>query len=139
VKYVVWVLAVVAFALMVYFVVDFARHRKASPGGATVSADVGPDSIAAYEQRIVDLEAGAAGLRQRMDRAGTLGRPDVQERLRLLEADVENLRAAVARWKVEHNRANQGEAYRQCILLYGKASGVCQSLAPDTVASPGGK
>jgi hypothetical protein len=138
-KYVVWVLAVVVFALTVYFAVDFARHRKGPPELAPASYDVGPDSIAAYERRIVDLKAEAEELKERLGRAGTLTRPEVQERLRLLEAHVENLGSAVARWKAEHDRGSQNEAYRECILLYGKASGTCQSLAPDTVAGRGGR
>lgn len=138
-KYVVWALALVAFALMVYFVTDFARHRKAPPKGEPVSVEVGPDSIAAYEQRIVELEARAEELKERMGRVGTLDRPAVRERLQMFRANIENLKSAVARWKSEHNRGSQNEAYRECILLYGKASATCQSLAPDTVAGQGGR
>jgi hypothetical protein len=138
-RYVVWALAVVAFVLMVYFVVDFARHRQSAPKLASLSTDIGPDSVATYEQRIVDLKASSTALKERLGRLGTVSRPDVQERMRLFDAEIANFERAVAEWKAEHNRAGQGEDYRQCILLYGKASGVCQSLAPDTILAKGGK
>jgi hypothetical protein len=128
-----WILGLALLAAIGYLVYDFFTHRRTQAAPTPVPTGVGPESIAAYEQRIEELQAKTEALKARMKAAGTLERPDVQERLHGLQARMDNLAQAVRHWKMLQDSGNKDEAYRQCILLYGKASGVCDALAPDTL------
>ena len=132
-KKVPWLLGLVVLGLIAYLLYHFATHRGTQARQVVVSADVGPDSIAAYERRVEELQARADEFRARMKAAGSLTRPEVQARLLGFEQQMKELRQAVREWRAGQNVTTSNEAYRQCILLYGRASGVCDAMAPDTM------
>ena len=130
----VFVLAAIVFVLVGYLVVKSAVNRK-TPAPVAVSADVGSDSIAAYRQRVVDLKGHADRLRARLTVAGRADKAAVKARLQMVDEQIQALEQAIGRWEVVINPDEKAGAYRQCILYYGKASGVCDALAPDTLGA----
>jgi hypothetical protein len=128
----VFILAVIVFVLLGYLVFKSAVNRK-TPAPVVVSADVGSDSIAAYRQRVVDLKGRADRLRAQLAVAGRDYKGAVQARLQMVDEQIHALEQAIGRWEVVVNPDEKAGAYRQCILYYGKASGVCDALAPDTL------
>ena len=126
------VLAVIAVALVGYLAVKSAVNRK-TPAPVVVSADVGSDSIAAYRQRVADLKERAGRLRAQLAVAGREYKGAVQARLQMVDEQIQALEQAIGRWEIVINPDEKAGAYRQCILYYGKASGVCDALAPDTL------
>jgi hypothetical protein len=65
---------------------------------------------------------------------GTAKRREVRARLAEFESQISDLKHAIAQWRLARGGDAPNEAYRQCLLLYGKARGVCEALAPDTLA-----
>jgi hypothetical protein len=128
-----WVLALILLIIIVYLLVNALKHRPFQPRPVNVSADVGSDSIAAYRQRVADLKDRADRLRAQLAVAGREVKPAVKERLLMVDEQIRALEQAIVRWEVDINPDEKAGAYRQCIMYYGKASGVCDALAPDTL------
>jgi hypothetical protein len=99
-----------------------------SASGATNS-----DSIAAYEQRIGDLEARADSLKAAVARHGALAQVTVRRRIAQVEQQLAALKEAVRIWRAAHDQYGVGQAYRECLLLYGGAQSACQALSYDTL------
>jgi hypothetical protein len=57
----------------------------------------------------------------------------VQLRIAALQRELAGLRRAVDEWRATRTGTGGPAAFRQCVLLYGKASGVCDALALDTL------
>jgi hypothetical protein len=128
-----WVLALILLIVIVYLLVNSLKHRPFQPRPVSVPADVGSDSIAVYRQRVVDLKDRADRLRAQLAVAGREAKPAVKERLLMVDEQIRALEQAIVRWEVDINPDERAGAYRQCIMYYGKASGVCDALAPDTL------
>ena len=128
-----WILLIAFVGLVGYVVYNFVQHQKTQVHPTTIPFEVGADSVAAYEQRVADLESRAAQLSKRMAAVGSLDRPEVKARLDEFERQVRDLKQAIALWRVARGGDAPDATYRQCILLYGKASGVCDAMAPDTL------
>jgi Flp pilus assembly protein CpaB len=128
-----WVVLVAFVGVLGYVAYDVVFRRTPRARPVQVSSDVGPESIQAYRERVEQLRMKAEDMKRRMQAAGTLDRPDVTERLLRFEQEAGQLELAIRRWGSSLDRAGKNEAYRQCIMLYGRASGVCDALAPDTL------
>jgi hypothetical protein len=130
-KTVLWLLLLICVGLLGYFVFDFARHRRTQVD--LLPYEVTDDTIAVYEARADELATRADSIRQRLGKLGLLSRPAVLARVTDIEQEVANLRRAVENWKAARPARKGGDLYRQCILVYGRASGVCDALARDTL------
>jgi len=130
-----WIV-LVAFVVLAGYVVWSAVLR---PGRQTkplkASFEVTAESAAAYEKRLAELVARVELLKKRMEAAGTVERREVKARLAEFERQIYDLRHAIAQWRLARGGDAPNEAYRQCLLLYGRARGVCEALVPDTLAS----
>ena len=96
--------------------------------------EVTADSIASYERRADSLEGVVHVLEMDYDAVGLLKKPSARLRLDRLREQVEALRAAIERWRSARTSHGQNKAYRECILLYGKATGTCEVLGTDVPA-----
>lgn len=127
------ILLIVVFGFLLYVLV--ASWRSRTP---YVASEVSADSISVYQNRADSLELIADSLRSRLDQAGLLQQPRIQLQLDRLDEEIRSLRVAITKWETAHKTAGAGAAYRECILLYGRASGACQVLrAVDPVPPPG--
>jgi len=95
-------------------------------------SDVSEVSIASYAARADSLAVVAESLDERFDRAGILARPAVGLRLSRLSEEIEGLRQAIERWHSAQDAFGRNQAYRECILIYGRASGMCEGLNAET-------
>ncbi len=128
-----WIVLVAFLLLAGYVVVDLVQHPRIPVQPATVAFDVGADSVAAYEQRVAELQVRADSLQKRMKATGNAERREVRARLDEFERQISDLKHAIAQWRVARGGDAPDAAYRQCILLYGKAQGICAALATDTL------
>ncbi len=99
----------------------------------SVSGSTSSDSIAAYEQRIGELGVRIDSLKAAVARHGVLGRPAVRRRIGQAEQQLAAMKEAVRIWRSAHDIYGVGQAYRECVLLYGGAQSACQSLSYDTL------
>ena len=118
---------VIGAAIGVSFVLRKPRY-VVSVSGATNS-----DSIAAYEQRSGELRAELDSLKSVLGRRGLLGRVTVNRRISQVEQQLNRLNEAVRIWRSAHDQYGVGQAYRECLLLYGSAQSACQALSYDTL------
>jgi hypothetical protein len=114
-----------------YFLYHLAaeRRQQAAPAATVVPAD----SIAAYQARLVQLKGAAARLRVRLAAADQRERGRLERTLGLLESEISELSAAVEQWRSASGAPAQANLYQRCVLMYGRASGVCDALAEDTL------
>lgn len=99
--------------------------------------EVVPESIKAFEERVEKLERDAALLCDRLGSSRLMERDFINRRIALLEQGIQNLKTAVAKWRTVRDFKSAAEIYRNCLLLYGKAAGVCELLATDTLPPTG--
>jgi cytoskeletal protein RodZ len=132
-KTLVWILFVAVIALAGYVVWGLAKQPKKQTTPAPAAFEVSAESAAAYEQRVAELVARVELLKKRMVAAGTAERRAVKVRLAEFEREISDLKHAIAQWRLASGGDSPNEAYRQCLLLYGKARGVCDALGPDTL------
>ncbi len=130
-----WIVLAGFVALSVYAVMDSVRHARGGARRPGLTSDVGADSALAYQRRVADLEKRAADLRGRMETIGALDRPEVKARLEAFDAHISQLKQAIARWQVARGGDGPDASYRQCVILYGSARGICDALATDTLAA----
>lgn len=127
-----WFLLIVVAVLAGAVIFNFTRERTKQAG--VIIFEIGADTIKAYEERIAELENKVEQIRKRMETANPLLRLQLQRQLPALEATIRDLKVAVAQWRTEKRGRFSGDVYRQCILLYGKASGVCDLLLSDSLS-----
>ncbi len=127
-----WVV-LIAVAVLTGYLVWGRAHAKSQPGRPPVAFEVGAESVAAYGQRVAELEARVAALKKRLEAAGKAERREVKARLAEFEHQMSELKRAIAQWQVARGGDAPNEAYHQCLLIYGRARGVCDALAPDTL------
>ncbi len=99
----------------------------------TVTGDTSADSLAAYERRIGELTAQLDSIKAVLGRRGLLGRIAVRRRISQIEQQLNSLSASVRIWRSAHDQYGAGQAYRECVLLYGAVQSACQSLSYDTL------
>ena len=128
---VILIVLIVGFAVTIFLIVRNPPKRV-----GYIESEVGTDSIAAYEKRAEELEVEADSLAEALERVGLLQQPFVRAQLGRVEHEVKALRVAVEKWKSARTTSAQGQAYRECVLLYGRASGACavlrESEPPET-------
>ena len=130
-----WIVLVAFVALAGYVVWGLAQQPKKQTKPASAAFEVSAESAAVYEQRVAELEAQVDNLKKRMEAVGTAEQRAVRVRLAEFESQMSDLKHAIAQWRLARGGDAPNEAYRECLLLYGKARGVCDALAPDTRSS----
>jgi predicted metal-dependent phosphoesterase TrpH len=126
-----WFLLFILALLFGYLIFNFVYHRSQQAG--IVVFEVGADTIKAYEQRVAELEQTAKRIRSRVPMAPINERWRLERRLAVLDEEIRNLKVAVEQWRSARTQKSAADIYRQCILLYGKAAGVCEVLTEDTL------
>ncbi|MGQ9708328.1 MAG: hypothetical protein ACUVUR_05580 [bacterium] len=126
-----WFLLFILAILFGYLIFNFVYHRSQQAG--IVVFEVGADTIKAYEQRIAELENTAKRIRSRIAMAPVNERWRLERQLAVLDEEIRDLKVAVEQWRNARTKRSAADIYRQCILLYGKASGVCELLVEDTL------
>jgi len=126
-----WVIVVVLVVLVGVLLLNFAQERRKQAN--FVFFEVGPDSVRAFMERIEELERTASRIRSRMDMAPPLERAQLSRRLAILEEEIRDLKVAVEQWRSAREKKSIADLYYKCIMLYGKAAGVCELLASDTL------
>lgn len=120
-------------ALVMRFVLE--RGRQARP----LPFEVNVESIAAYQARVAELSEQLNQLQKKAMQSEPLERIRLERKLQLLSVEIRDLEVAIEQWRAARSPNAAGNLYRSCILLYGRASGVCNALATDTVPPPDGK
>lgn len=127
-----WILLLVLVGLVGYLTYSFIRQRRTQVD--FVDYEVSRDSVESYQRRVVELEARAESLRVRLEDAHLVERPSVRARLSALNREIAALKHAVEQWQTSRSGGTgSSNVYRQCVLLYGRASGVCDALSLDTL------
>ena len=126
-----WILGIVALALIGYLLYHFFEDRRRAPDA--VYYEVTADSVQAFRDRAAELRLQSKALKARLEELKLWERPGVQARIAELDRQVDGLDLAVERWEKSRRTRSEKDLYRQCILLYGEASGACKSLAMDTL------
>ena len=121
------VLLILGAIIGAFFLLQRPRYVVTLPGAA------GYDSIGAYEQRSSDLAAGLDSLKAVLARKGTLDQDSVRLRISEVEQQLSALNAALRIWRDAHDQYGVGQAYRECVLLYGRVHSACQALSYDTL------
>ena len=130
-KTVFWLCALVITGLLGYLLHNFIEHRKAQV--EILNPNVGIETITLYQARADSLRVRADSVRLRLERAGLLSRRSVMTHLALLEDEIVSLERTIEVWRKSKKLRGEVDLHRQCVLLYGKASGVCNALAADTL------
>jgi len=133
VKTIFWLCALVITGLLGYLLHNFIEHRKAQV--EILDPNVGFETITLYQARADSLRARADSVRLQLERAGLLSRRSVKAHLALLEDEIVALERTIEVWRKSKKVRSEVDLHRQCVLLYGKASGVCDALASDTLAA----
>jgi len=120
--------------LLGYLLFNFIRARQTQI--AFLPFELGADSIKAYEERIAELERKAQAVRSRITTAPINERIIRERELMILERKIGDLKVAIEQWRQSRSKPGAVDLYRQCIMLYGKASGVCELLLSDTLPAP---
>ena len=128
-----WIVLAAFVILAVYVILDSAQRPRREAGSTVVPFEVSAESIAVYEQRVSELRARVDRLKERARAAGSLDRRDVSARIAESERLISELQHAIEQWRVARGGDAPDAAYRNCILLYGRASGACDVLATDTM------
>jgi len=123
-------LLVVALVLLsgtlVYIIV-----RQTRPRPMLFSSAVSEDSTLSYAARAESLDAIADSLDASYRHTGIIARPGVAYRLGRLNEEIDGLRFAVERWRAAQDVYDRNQSWRECILIYGRASGVCDALKAE--------
>jgi hypothetical protein len=131
VKTISWILGFIALALIGYLLYHFFEDRRRSPDA--VYYEVNADSVQAFRDRAGELRRQSKALKARLEELKLWERPAVQARIEELDRQVDGLDQAVERWEMARRTRSEKDLYRQCVLLYGQASGMCDALAMDTL------
>ncbi|MEO0085505.1 MAG: hypothetical protein ABIK37_02615 [candidate division WOR-3 bacterium] len=124
--------AVLVLALLAgYLVRGFIRERRKQ--AAPVPFEVSAESVAAYQARIVELEGRVARIRTRLPLSTSGERTSYNRLITELEEEIRDLKVAVEQWRSARGAKPTADLYQKCILLYGRASGVCDALAAETL------
>jgi hypothetical protein len=117
------VLLILLAGLLVYLIVRQSRSRV-----DLLAHEVSADSIAVYQARADSLAIVAESLEVRYERAGALAKPGALRQLTALKDEIASLRIAIDKWRNTRGKYGEGQAFQKCVLLYGRASGICEAL-----------
>lgn len=126
-----WSAVLVLAVLAGYLIRGFIRERRQQ--AAPVSFEVSAESIAAYQARIVEMESRVARIRTRLPLSLPGERTGYNRLIAELEEEIRDLKVAVEQWRSARGAKPTADLYQKCILLYGRASGVCDALAAETL------
>lgn len=132
-KAVFWFAVLLLAILAGYLIRGFIRERRQQ--AAPVAFEVSAESIAAYQARIVELEDRVARIRTRLPLSLPGERAGYGRLITELEEEIRDLKVAVEQWRSARGVKATADLYQKCILLYGRASGVCDALAAETLPS----
>lgn len=130
-KAIFWFLLIVLAVLFGLFIYSATRQRLGRSN--LVVFEVTAESVKAFEARVAELKKNAEILRDRLTTSRLIERILLNRRLELLEKEIADLQEAVAMLRSTMDYKSAADIYRKCLLLYGKASGVCELLATDTL------
>lgn len=133
-KTIFWLLVIMLGIVSGYLIFQFVQNRKQQV--SQLNPNLTLDSIARYQERLEQLQAAAARLRERATTAGRVERLRLERHIDRLDAEIRDLAVAIEQWRSALTNAGQADMYRRCILLYGRASGICDVLMSDTLATP---
>jgi len=122
---------VVLFVLLSAFLIYLLVQRSAERRPLLFQSDVSEDSVAAYARRADSLSVVAETLTAQFNHSGLLRRPGLSLRLNRLNEEIDGLRMAVERWREAQQGYDKNQAYHECILIYGRASGICEGLKTE--------
>ncbi|HTW91140.1 MAG TPA: hypothetical protein VMH22_05470 [bacterium] len=110
----------------------------------TLSVNTSRDSVAVYEQRVKVLQARLDSIEAVLAWRGVPAGVAVRLRIGQMEEQLKALTAGLRIWRDAHDQYGVGQAYRECLLLYGSVQASCQALSydtlppqPDTTRPPG--
>ncbi len=121
------VLLILGAIIGVYFLMQKPMYVVRLTGAASY------DSIGVYERRSSNLAAKLDSLKAVLARKGALEEASVRLRISEVEQQLSALNAALRIWRDAHDQYGVGQAYRECVLLYGRVQSACQSLSYDTL------
>ncbi len=121
------ILLVLLSGFLVYTIV-----RRAAPRPVLYASDVSAESVGVYERHADSLDLVSDSLRAQFDRSGLIKQPGIALRLQRLDEEITGLRQAVERWHVAQQGYDRNQAYYDCVLMYGRASGICEGLKVET-------
>jgi hypothetical protein len=99
----------------------------------TLSGSASRDSITLYEKRVEVLQARLDSAEAVLAWRGASAGMAVRLRIGQMEERLKALRAGLRIWRDAHDQYGLGQAYRECLLLYGSAQASCQALSYDTL------
>ncbi|MEO0021532.1 MAG: hypothetical protein ABIK48_05090 [candidate division WOR-3 bacterium] len=129
------VLVLLGGVLLGYLIFYFAQARRQQVD-VLPDFEAGTDSIRAYITRIEELERQAKGVRSRIASAPLTERIIRERELAVLEDKIRELKLAVEQWRQARTKKSANDLYRKCIMIYGRASGICELLVSDTLPEP---
>jgi hypothetical protein len=95
--------------------------------------EVTPESVQVFQRRVAELESSAVVLRNRLSSSSVVERLLINRRLGYLERQIEELKLTLDKWRATKDLKSAASIYYKCLLIYGKASGVCELLASETL------
>jgi len=129
-----FLLLVLAFLFGLLFYTANQRQRIKS---RVMVFEVTPESVQVFERRVAELESSAVVLRNRLSSSSVVERLLINRRLGYLERQIEELKLTLDKWRATKDVNSAASIYYKCLLIYGKASGVCELLASDTLPPAG--
>lgn len=99
----------------------------------TLSGSASRDSVALYEQRVKVLQARLDSTEAVLAWRGEPAGVAVRLRIEQMKEEIKALTAGLRIWRDAHDQYGVGQAYRECLLLYGSAQASCQALSYDTL------
>jgi uncharacterized protein YlxW (UPF0749 family) len=130
-KTIAWILGLIVLALIGYLLFNFFTDERRAQD--VVYYEVSADSVRAFREQAAELRSQARLLRARLEQTALWDWPSVQERARTLDRRVEQLDSTIAAFENTRRERGAMDLYRQCLLLYGQAAGMCEALATDTL------
>ncbi len=129
-----WFLLFIVALIFGYLIFNFVYERTRQAG--FVVFEVSAESIKAYEELAQTLEKKAEEIRKGIASSPLNQRLRLERQLAVLEGKIRDLKVAIEQWRQTKAPRSAADLYRQCILLYGKAAGICELLLTDTLPVP---
>lgn len=130
-----WALVIIAVTMLGYLIFHFAQARRQQVD-VLPDFEAGTDSIKVYITRIEELEGQAKRVRSWIANAPLAERIVRERELAVLEDKIRELKLAVEQWRQARTKKSANDLYHKCIMIYGRASGICELLLSDTLPGP---
>lgn len=128
-----WLVGIVALVTIGWLIRDFLIRGRSRPQSSLIAP---AESLAAFRERAGVLRQQSRLLRARLSQSKLWERPAIQARIVELDRQITELDSAIIRWQASLGTKEGPDIYRQCVELYGAASGFCRALALDTLPEP---